>query len=336
MNYPKISIVTPSFKQGKYLEQTILSIIDQQYPNLEYIIIDGGSTDNSVEIVKKYEKHLTYWISEKDKGQSDAINKGLNKATGELFNWINSDDLLEPGSLLKIAETYQQNPSKKIFSFGLNYLKGDKKELFDLRNNPEDRLQCFCDPVISQPATFFSLKDLKPLGGVNITLHYSMDYELWLRFMFAYSESSILVDKTKIASFRLHDQAKTAEGNANFVNDMASVLYSLSGKAGLKKYHQMLDETFTVRKQYEFVCPSERIDEKLVERMVVYFLLKWKKNVYSKNDFTSVKNILKKIRFDSMTLSGKEKDWLKTMKENANYTSWLEFRAKRKIRHILK
>src|ERR1700741_4157141 len=99
MSLPTISIVTPSFNQGQFLEQTIDSILSQQYPGLQYIIIDGGSTDNSVEIIKKYEKHLHFWVSEPDKGQSHAINKGLNIATGEVFNWLCSDDYYTPGSL---------------------------------------------------------------------------------------------------------------------------------------------------------------------------------------------------------------------------------------------
>ncbi len=92
MNYPKISIVTPSFNHAQFLEETILSVITQNYPNLEYVIIDGGSTDGSVDIIKKYEKHLTYWVSEPDNGHGDALNKGFAKSTGEIMAWINSDD----------------------------------------------------------------------------------------------------------------------------------------------------------------------------------------------------------------------------------------------------
>src|SRR5690554_4018590 len=109
-----ISIVTPSFNQGHYLEETIDSVLSQNYPNLEYVVIDGGSTDGSVDIIKKYEKHLKYWVSEGDRGQSHAINKGLARCTGEVFNWLNSDDYLEPGALQTIGEAFE-NPNTTAF-----------------------------------------------------------------------------------------------------------------------------------------------------------------------------------------------------------------------------
>jgi glycosyltransferase involved in cell wall biosynthesis len=104
--FPKISIVTPSFNQGNFIEQTILSIIKQDYPNLEYIIIDGGSTDNTLDVIKKYEKYLKYWVSEPDNGQSHALNKGFSIATGEIYAYINSDDCLYPGTLLEVAKAF--------------------------------------------------------------------------------------------------------------------------------------------------------------------------------------------------------------------------------------
>src|ERR1051325_4216859 len=106
---PLITIITPSYNQGQFIEETILSIINQDYPRLEFIIIDGGSTDNTVDIIKKYADRITYWVSEKDKGQSNAINKGLHKATGDIINWINSDDQLMPGALTAVAKHFLAN-----------------------------------------------------------------------------------------------------------------------------------------------------------------------------------------------------------------------------------
>jgi len=112
---PKISIITPSFNQGRYLERTILSVLNQGYPNLEYIIIDGGSTDESVQIIKKYEKYIAYWVSEKDNGQAHALNKGFKLATGELVGWQNADDIYLPNALQKVALAYQRTGADVIF-----------------------------------------------------------------------------------------------------------------------------------------------------------------------------------------------------------------------------
>src|SRR5882724_9660763 len=108
---PKISVVTPSFNRGRFLEETILSVLNQNYANLEYIIIDGGSNDETVEIIRRYEDRLAYWISEKDRGQAHAINKGLEKATGDIFAFINSDDLYLPGAFRAVAEYFREHPS---------------------------------------------------------------------------------------------------------------------------------------------------------------------------------------------------------------------------------
>ena len=335
MTYPKISIVTPSFNQGKYLEETILSILNQKYPNLEYIIIDGGSTDNSVEIIKKYKKHLAYWVSEKDNGQSDAINKGLQRVTGDLFNWINSDDYLEEKSLFRVAETYDTNPEKKIFCFGLYYLRGNKKELFRQKNIPADSMQCFCEPVISQPSTFFSTSAIRKTGSINALLHYSMDYELWLKFMFLFGSDCVVVHESPLATFRLHDETKTSKGDENFVNDMGNIIFSISEKAELAKYSSVLKKVVKIIKQYDFKIQKENIDETIAERLIIHFLLKWKRNIYSEKDFNDAKIILSEIKFNKINLSDKERQWLNEMKKNANPPSWLKFRAKRKIQSLI-
>jgi len=334
VNYPKISIVTPSFNQGKYLEQTILSIINQKYPNLEYIIIDGGSTDDSVEIIRKYERHLTYWVSEKDNGQCDAINKGLNRITGELFNWINSDDYLEDGALFMVADAYKTEPEKKIFCFGLNYLNGNKKELFKPKNNPNDRVQCFCAPAISQPATFFSVNAIQKIGALNLQLHYSMDYEWWLKFMFLFGNESIFVDSEPIATFRIHEDAKTSKGNDNFANDMANILYSLSESVGIKEYSRLLASGFIIDKKYFFACDEKCFDKKIIERMVIFFLLKRCRLVYNKKQYVFANEILNSINFSSFHFSIQERIWLDELKKNATPKNWIHFRLKRKLKYI--
>lgn len=135
-SYPKISIVTPSYNQAQFLEKTILSILNQNYPNLEYIIIDGGSTDGSVEIIKKYEKYLAYWTSEKDNGQADAINKGFRIGTGDFLAWQNSDDIYLPGSFFKVVERFKKYPDSDVV-FGNMYLIDRNDEIIgDVRFFP--------------------------------------------------------------------------------------------------------------------------------------------------------------------------------------------------------
>ncbi len=121
-SWPKISIVTPSYNQAEFLERTILSVLNQNYPNLEYIIIDGGSTDGSVEIIKKYEKYLTYWVSEKDRGQTEALNKGFARATGDLRAWLNADEEYLPGALRCVAEKYEEANEPLTLIYGDRYV----------------------------------------------------------------------------------------------------------------------------------------------------------------------------------------------------------------------
>ena len=156
ISYPKISIVTPSFNQGKYIEQTILSVINQNYPNLEYIIIDGGSTDETVNIIKKYEPWITYWVSEPDRGQSHAINKGIEKCTGHIFNWLNSDDWYEPNTLFDVASGFNSDKSIQFVSGYENHvmLNGDTS-IHDgtfLKKTLPETIEC-CE--VAQPSTFF-------------------------------------------------------------------------------------------------------------------------------------------------------------------------------------
>lgn len=134
--WPKLSIITPSYNQANFLERTILSVLNQSYPNLEYIIIDGGSNDRSIEVIKKYEKYLAYWISEPDNGQEDAINKGFKKATGDIVGWQNSDDIYLPGAFFKVCNEFKKYPDSDVVFGNMYLINEDDDILKDMRFIP--------------------------------------------------------------------------------------------------------------------------------------------------------------------------------------------------------
>ena len=213
MNHlPKISIVTPSFNQGEFLEQTIQSVLLQNYENLEYIIIDGGSTDNSVEIIKKYEKHLAYWISEKDKGQAHAINKGFARCTGEIMAWLNSDDLYAPGALQCVAEFFSAHQKYECAVGYDAFINAD----LEIIGYPEVTIPTFhsmlyARHVIPQDATFLRRSLFEKVGPLNENLYYTMDYEFWLRMA---EQARFEVIPYVLSCFRVHRKQKTKNKEA--------------------------------------------------------------------------------------------------------------------------
>ena len=215
LEYPKITVVTPNYNYGHYLEETIRSVLLQGYPNLEYIIIDGGSTDNSVEIIKKYEPYLAYWESQPDRGQTHAINKGLEKATGEVFNWINSDDILVPGALLAIAQGIQDYDA---FAGVVNNFDeaGNQEKVFPQNITPEGLLTRFNttnkpskrDTVYHQPGFWFKTQYLKNIGNLNENLQIQFDFDRVVRYLHHYPK--VNYSNQVLVNFRCHQEQKTA------------------------------------------------------------------------------------------------------------------------------
>lgn len=207
----KFSIITPSFNQGKFIEQTIQSVLSQNCPNLEYIVMDGGSTDETISILKKYEGKLK-WFSEKDKGQSDAINKGLQMATGDIVAWINSDDYYLPGTLANITELFERN--KNIQWLTGDYIVVDEKgkEIHAFVRGYKKLVSYISSfaalsfaNYINQPSTFWRKELLERTGYVNESYRYCMDYDLWLRFM---KISPPHIIHTPLSAFRIHAASK--------------------------------------------------------------------------------------------------------------------------------
>ena len=210
-NLPKISIITPSYNQGQYIEETILSVLCQGYPNLEYIIIDGGSTDETVEIIKKYEKWITYWVSEKDEGQSDAINKGLQVATGDIFNWLNSDDLLAPNALWTIGNHFKEKPRTTVLLGYLQTFEDEKtfSQSYKMTIVQDDLPYNMILGGMTQQSLFYRMDTVKKLNGVDIRLYFCMDFDLWCRFIAQFGLNDMAFTPETLAYFRIHSTAKS-------------------------------------------------------------------------------------------------------------------------------
>jgi len=208
MNYPKISIVTPSHNQAPFIERTILSVINQEYPNLEYIIIDGGSRDGSVEIIKKYEMYLDYWVSENDSGQSEALNKGFTKATGEIFAYLNSDDIYLPGTLNLISELFEKNNEVDLL-YGHTKLLDSNDDKIGLCVALPFKLKEHLNGVFSIPqqSSFWKRDVFEKVGGFNVENHTCMDGEFFA-YAAANNFSFKMVNKI-FAGFRIHPSSKT-------------------------------------------------------------------------------------------------------------------------------
>ncbi len=205
---PKISIITPSFNQGQFLEDTILSVLDQGYPNLEYMVIDGGSTDRSIEIIKKYRKYLAFWVSEKDRGQTHAINKGFKRATGDLINWLNSDDMLPDNALNALAGEVLKHSEAGVYFGDYRAVDAKGRLLYARKSAPFRHSALFWGRQLSsQPAVFFRRSLLLDHGHLNEDQQFCMDTEFWIRL--ARSGVSFQQIKHPLGITRAHSDAKT-------------------------------------------------------------------------------------------------------------------------------
>lgn len=206
---PMITVVTPSYNQGQFIEETLVSVVTQQYPALEYIVVDGGSTDGSVDTIKRYADQLAWWVSEPDRGQSHAINKGFAKATGEILTWLNSDDVLCPGALHRVAAFFQAHPWAGAVVGDQPVIDATGRELDVKKSVPINywlALHSMCG--VPQPATFFTRRALECAGGlVDESLSYQMDAMLFLRMLKGGVRFGTI--RHPIARFRLHGDSKT-------------------------------------------------------------------------------------------------------------------------------
>ncbi|MDN3655868.1 glycosyltransferase family 2 protein [Ferruginibacter paludis] len=308
ITWPKISIVTPSFNQGKYIEETIRSVLLQNYPNLEYIIIDGGSTDESVSIIKKYEPWITYWETEPDRGQSHAINKGLEKCTGEIFNWLNSDDSYLHDTFYNVANAFIADPDLKVVSGFENHISSaGQLSLYQgtvLAETLEETIE-LCE--ISQPSTFFRLSCIMKVNGVSEDLHYIMDGEMWVKFLLMYGQVNFRKLKTTVVNFRFHENSKTVSNSLvnNFLFERCSIVTDLQRFAGVHDdiVDYYVDTIYKSPKVYQ-LDRKWILNESVITRrhLWLYFTQKYVMKQFRRNNraraYWGIKQLMENRAFD--------------------------------------
>ncbi|NMB53748.1 MAG: glycosyltransferase [Leptolinea sp.] len=235
---PRVTIITPSYNQAVFLEQTICSVLDQDYPDLEYFVVDGGSTDGSQAIIEKYAHRINWWVSEKDMGQAEAINKGFARATGKYIAWLNSDDVYQPGTIRAVVRTFREHPEAGLV-YG-NVLSIDAEGIpFNLMTYDDWSLKdLMCFNIIGQPAVFMRRSVLQKAGFLDLSYRFLLDHHIWLRM--AQFGEMVYVPETWAAA-RIHAGAKNvalARGFGQEAYQLAAWMPYQPGLAALYKKHR--------------------------------------------------------------------------------------------------
>lgn len=225
LDYPLVSIITPSLDSHIYIEKTIQSIITQDYPNIEYIIIDGGSTDGTLDIIQKFEPLLSHWISERDSGQAEAINKGFNKSKGDIIAWINADDIYQPCAVGIAVEALIKNPKVMMIYSDCDLIDERGDLIGQFPSEPFDIEKLFLSNFIPQQTVFLRREVVDRVGLLNPDYHYVMDYDWWLRI--GLRENLLRIPDQKLASFRLPQHSKSMSQTIKFYDETLLMIESL-------------------------------------------------------------------------------------------------------------
>jgi glycosyltransferase involved in cell wall biosynthesis len=250
---PKISVVTPSYNQGDFLEETIRSVLLQNYPNLEYIIMDGGSTDNSVDVIRYYEPWLASWISQKDKGQANAINAGFSRSTGDLLCWLNSDDTFTPNALWWIAQAFNNHQDAQVVYGNSALIDQDSRLIRELHDVPFNKWAYVMGGINLHQAAVSWRKDLFfQLGGLSEELVDAIDGDLFIRY--AMSGARFVYIRKILAGFRKHPLSKTVLSNNHTREVMYAKRYYVKEPS---IYYTLGHNLFQVRRLFWLVCQGD-------------------------------------------------------------------------------
>lgn len=236
---PLVSIVTPSYNQANFIEASLRSVLEQDYPNIEYLVADGGSTDGSLEIIRSYAGRLAWWVSEKDSGQAEAINKGFARARGEIVAWLNSDDLYLPGAVSAAVRAFEQHPQAGLVFTDVVSINaaGQAINVMTCGDWGLDDLLQF--KIISQPGVFMRRSVLEQAGYLDLSMHYMLDHQLWLRMA---QQAPIQYVPERWAAARFHENAKNVNQAAGFAQEAYRLLEWIPTQPGLQEANRRLNK----------------------------------------------------------------------------------------------
>ena len=332
METPRISLITPSFQQADYLQECIGSVTGD---GVEHIVVDGGSNDGSRDILERNAHLFSWWCSEKDSGQSDAINKGLAHATGDVFSWLNSDDAWLQGTAERVRRAFAADPGLLVYGGLVTHRDAIGERVFDRLNDGADVPRLFADPVINQPATFYRMDLVKDIGGVDTALRYVMDVELWWQVLFRHGAAHLRFERVPLAMFRLHEASKTVSQHSGFLAEMAALLDDLCQRTGNTDLAAALALGYPTRSDLRGIPASPTEHRTIVRTMAVHFLLKWHGHIHHEREFRMMRAL-----HDLGLLKG-GKLLLPEMHQRAaeasakvGGTTWNAYRLRRKLKHL--
>ncbi|MBS1581568.1 MAG: glycosyltransferase [Bacteroidetes bacterium] len=332
MPSPRISLITPSFQQAAYLDECLASVQAQDGAVVEHIVVDGGSTDGSAAIIERHAERLAWWCSERDRGQSDAIDKGLAHATGEVFGWLNSDDSLLAGALAQVGAAFAADPDLLVLGGRIRHRDDRGTRPFPALNDAADTDRLFRDPVINQPATFYRLDVVKAIGGVDPALRYVMDVELWWQVLFRHGVRHLRFIPAELAVFRLHPASKTVSAHAGFLDELAGLLHGMCLASGNVDLAEVLALGHRIPQGLRGV-PVDGGHRLTVRGMAVHFLLKWHGTIHRAEQFRMMK-AFQRIDRRGILLAPELAERLPAIERQLRPTGWWMFRLRRKWQHL--
>lgn len=327
---PKITIITPSYNQAQYLEETIDSVLSQGYENLEYMVVDGGSTDGSKEIIQKYASHFAYWACEKDQGQTDAILKGMSRMSGDVFNWINSDDLLTPGALEHVAEQFS-DPNVNALCGPIEMFGGRKITIHPpafLKG--ESLVRTFGLDGYNQPGTYFRTSCFHQFGLPDKRLHYVMDKEWFMRYLLHFGLKGLMQTDFIMARYRIHDQTKTASQGDVFMDEYADVIRAYCAYNQADKLESLMLQKYA---NLGFNVPDGTPKTELawLNQLVGMFLLRRYDEVKCKSDFDYALSLCSQIDWSQCDLEDKMQNRLNELMVKTNKRKWWKYKLSKII-----